>query len=390
MLGQVHCRFDFSDSRDALEQVLPREYRNPLRVLAARTPTECRSVLAEAEAELSAGRHVAGFISYEAAGALNPVLRVHGDRLQDLPLLQFGVFDKALPAPGPADAGAATVPQWSTATGPGDHATAIGEIRRLISAGDTYQVNHTIRLRSRLEGEPDSLYGQLRAAQPAAWSAFIDIDRHQLLSCSPELFFLRRGQKLVTRPMKGTTRRSSDYAEDVRLRRELQESAKERAENVMITDLLRNDLGMVATPGSVTVDRLLEVESHPTFHALTSTVSAVPADGAGLAQVMEALFPCGSVTGAPKVRTMEIINSLEPEPRGVYCGTMGFADPDGTWAFNVAIRTVQHRSDSGELVYGTGGGITWDSIAEAEHAEALLKASFLPGSPAGWRNGKRP
>lgn len=344
-------------------------------------------VLDNCQKALAAGLSVAGFVSYEAAPALDSAFAVHRRTLQNLPLAFFAAFDRGS-VPEQLEAEEYALSGWQIDSTEQDHARAIAEIRRRIAAGDTYQVNHTMRLRSRLHGSAAGLYRELRRRQPAPFSAFVDTGDHQLLSSSPELFFLKAGGRLLTRPMKGTTRRSADAAEDARLASELRASAKERAENVMITDLLRNDLGHVAVPGSVTVEKLLQIESQPTFHALTSTVSAEPAAGTGFAETMAALFPCGSVTGAPKASTMGLIRQLENEPRGIYCGTIGYAEPDGTWAFNVAIRTMQVEAATGQLVYGTGGGITWDSDAEAEYGEALLKASFLPGAPKEWKAGR--
>lgn len=389
MLSLVLCRFDFT-AEASHAPPLAREYRDPLAVLTAEHACEVAGTLASVDRALAAGRHVAGYVSYEAAAALDPSLATNSQRLQGLPLLQLGIYRRAhtradLPAASAAVSG------WHESQTAARHAAAIARIKDHIGAGDTYQVNHTLRLRSRLRGSPLALYGQLLSRQPAGWSAYIDASSHQLLSFSPELFFLKSGDRLMTRPMKGTTRRSTDPQEDALLRASLLASPKERAENLMITDLLRNDLGRLARPGTVQVERLFEVESLPTLHALTSTVTAQLAEEAGPATVFRALFPCGSVTGAPKMRTMEIIRSLEPEPRGVYCGSLGFMDPDGTWAFNVAIRTLQHDARSGELVYGTGGGITWDSDEQAEYREALLKASFLTAGDGPFRQkGFRP
>ncbi len=385
MLARVRLRFDFA-GHDGLS--LKREFASPVKVWRADAAGDVTGVLAEAQQALEAGLSVAGFLSYEAAPAMDSALTVHGSSLQGLPLAWFAAFDRRGEPADMAQGDPFTLGDWQPDTGPAGHAAAITEVKQRIAAGDTYQVNHTMRLRARLTGSAAGLYRELQLRQPAPWSVFVDIGTHQLLSCSPELFFVQHGGTLTTRPMKGTARRSVNPQEDEQLRRDLLDSPKERAENVMITDLLRNDLGRVARPGSVRVPQLLQLESQPTFHALTSTVTADLQPGAGLAEVMAALFPCGSVTGAPKASTMGIIRELEPAPRGIYCGTIGFAEPGGPWAFNVAIRTLQHEAATGEVIYGTGGGITWDSDPAAEYGEALLKASFLPGTPEAWKAGR--
>lgn len=384
MLARVRLRFDFAD-HDGLS--LRREFSAPLKIWQAHSPAGVLPLLRDCQAALDSGLTVAGFLSYEASAGFGDEMPVHAARLQNLPLAWFAAFEHAH-EPAPAATGAYALSGWQPDASAEKHASATLRIKDRIAAGATYQVNHTTRLRARLSGSPAGLYHELRTRQPAPWSAFIDTGSHQLLSCSPELFFLQQAGRLVTRPMKGTARRSTDPAEDRRLAEELLRSPKERAENVMITDLLRNDMGRVARPGSVQVAQLLQVESQPTFHALTSTIGAELTAGTGLEEVMAALFPCGSVTGAPKTSTMGIIRELEPAPRGIYCGTMGFAEPEGPWAFNVAIRTVQHEVASAEVVYGTGGGITWDSDPAAEYGEALLKASFLPGAPGEWKEGR--
>lgn len=374
--------FDFEDDAGRPAR---RAYAEPHDVWIAGTAGEVKDVLGRCQEALEAGLHVAGFLGYEAAPALDDALVAHEPVAGGLPVAWFASFAAPLAAPerppdgDPAQQPAKVAP-WRASRSRAAHLRGVATVRDLIAAGDTYQVNYTFRLRSRLlRGDPTALYRRLRAAQPAAYGAHLRLGEWELLSASPELFFRRAGDVVTTRPMKGTAPRGADPASDLRLAQELRASAKNRAENVMITDLLRNDLGRVALPGSVTVPRLLELESQPTFHALTSTVQGQVPPDTTLAALLGALFPCGSVTGAPKASTMRIIRNLEEEPRGAYCGTIGFAEPGGNCAFSVAIRTVQLHVESGELEYGTGGGITWDSDAADEYAEALLKAAFLPG-----------
>ncbi|HKP13360.1 MAG TPA: aminodeoxychorismate synthase component I, partial [Blastocatellia bacterium] len=246
-----------------------------------------------------------------------------------------------------------------------------------IADGDTYQVNYTFPLKSRFGGDARSWYADLKAAQQADYCAYLDTGRHLILSLSPELFFERRGARLTTRPMKGTAARGRFLEEDDERAAGLRASAKDAAENLMIVDLLRNDLGKIAVTGSVRVPRLFAVERYPTLLQMTSTVEAECRPDTGLLDIFKALFPCGSITGAPKLRTMEIIRELEPRPRGVYTGAIGLVRPGGDAVFNVAIRTLVLDKQTGEVTFGVGGGITADSTAAAEYDECALKAGFL-------------
>jgi para-aminobenzoate synthetase/4-amino-4-deoxychorismate lyase len=285
--------------------------------------------------------------------------------------------------PVPRDEGVPGAPDgtWMPTTPRERFGSAVDEIRQLIAAGETYQVNHTMRLRSRVEGDARGLYRDLCYAQRGAYSAYLDLGRYRVLSASPELFFERRGGSIVTRPMKGTAPRGRWPEEDHAAAEHLLASAKDRAENAMIVDLLRNDLGRIGRAGSVTWADVFQVERYETVWQLTTTVSAELETGIGLAEIFRGLFPSGSVTGAPKVRTMEIIRDLEDSPRGTYCGTVGFLAPEGSGRpdarFNVAIRTVTVDTASTTAEYGVGGGITWDSDAGSEYEEAVAKSRVL-------------
>ena len=239
-----------------------------------------------------------------------------------------------------------------------------------------------------VRGDPFGLYRDLALGQRGAHNAYLDLGRFAVASASPELFFERRGDQILLRPMKGTARRGRHLREDEVLAQRLRHSAKEQAENVMIVDLLRNDVARVAETGSVAVPALFTVERYETVLQLTSDVTARLRPGTGLVELFRALFPCGSVTGAPKASSMEVIRSLEPTPRGVYCGAIGLVGPPDAPVrarFNVAIRTAVVDTETGDAVYGTGGGITWDSEPAAEHAEVLTKTAVLVGPPAGVR-----
>jgi para-aminobenzoate synthetase/4-amino-4-deoxychorismate lyase len=257
----------------------------------------------------------------------------------------------------------------------------VSRIKELIAAGDTYQVNYSFPLSASFNGDAYAWYRTLCEAQGAQYSAYIDLGRYQVLSLSPELFFERRGDRVITKPMKGTVRRGRWTAEDQELAHWLRESTKDRAENVMIVDLLRNDLGKVSIPGTVHVSSLYEIERFQTVWQMTSTVESTLKDGTSLADLMTALFPCGSITGAPKIRTMEIIRELERFPRGAYTGAIGLLKPGGDCVFNVAIRTVVIDTESQRATFGVGGGVTIDSTAEREYEECLVKSRFL-NSPA--------
>ncbi|MCP3973513.1 MAG: aminodeoxychorismate synthase component I, partial [bacterium] len=269
---------------------------------------------------------------------------------------------------------------WSPSVTEDEYRSAIEEIHESIGRGDTYQVNHTFRLRAAFSGDAAELYRDLVVSQRGAYGAFIDTGRFQVLSASPERFFRLRGRHIDVRPMKGTVRRGRWSSEDIELAQELHGSEKNRAENLMIVDLLRNDLGRIAEFGSVAVEELFALERYETLWQLTSQIGAEVRDDVDLSGVFAALFPSGSITGAPKDSTMKVINDLESTPRGVYCGAIGYVAPSGHEAgahFNVAIRTVVVDCEEGLAEYGTGGGITWDSTFGNEYEEAILKARLL-------------
>lgn len=373
----------------------------PVGVLEAARAGEVPGVLDAAEAALARGLWVAGFVAYEAAPGLDPALRVQarepGDPFAVLPLAWFAMFEgrqeTTLPEP-PAETTATDAAAWVPSVDRAAYDDAIARIHEHIAAGDTYQVNHTVRLRARLAGDPHGLYRDLCYAQRGAYAAYLDTGRFRVLSASPELFFRIDGgagagsvggDRISTKPMKGTAPRGRWLQEDEAIRAGLQGSVKDRAENAMIVDLLRNDLGRVAREGSVTWSDVFEAERYETVWQLTSTVAADLRPDVGLADVFRALFPCGSVTGAPKVSTMGIIADLEDSPRGVYCGTVGYLAPSGATGgatgprarFNVAIRSVVCDAETGAAEYGVGGGVTWDSRAGAEYDETVAKARVL-------------
>ncbi len=352
----------------------------PRAQIVAWEAAEVAGALAEADAVLKAGGHAAGWLAYEAGAALAGEAPPGRGRQ---PLVWLGVYDAPrrlgpaayealLEGAGetPAAAGPAVLAESRAA-----YRECVGRVRAHIREGDVYQVNYTLRLRFEAEGDPAAWFRRLRRRQRAPYEAFVRQGGAAVLSFSPELFFRAEGGLLTARPMKGTSPRGADAAEDARLARRLAADPKSQAENLMIVDLLRNDLSRVCLPGSVETPALYTVEPYETLFQMTSTVRGRLAPGVRPSEVMGALFPCGSVTGAPKRRAMQIIRTLEPEPRGVYCGAVGYWAPDGRAVFNVGIRTLAWRA--GRFEMGVGSGIVWDSDAESEYAECLLKARFV-------------
>jgi para-aminobenzoate synthetase/4-amino-4-deoxychorismate lyase len=380
----IEVRFDDLAARP------PRSLRfaEPVGLIEARRPDEVRGALAAAQAAAERGFWAAGFCGYEAAPGLDPALAVRAratsDPFAELPLVWFAVFDgiaeTSLPGAGD-DAPSGGLEAWVPSIERERFDASIDRIRELIADGDMYQVNYTLRLRAGIDGDDRGLYRDLCLAQRGAYAAYINLGRYRVLSASPELFFRIDDDRITTRPMKGTAPRGRWSEEDEEAARGLVASPKERAENAMIVDLLRNDLGRIARPGSVEVSEMFRAERYETVWQLTSTVSAALRAGAELVDVFGAVFPSGSVTGAPKVASMRAIASLEDSPRGAYTGAIGYLAPPGVPGprarFSVAIRTVLLDSRSGLAEYGVGGGITHDSSAEAEYDEVLAKARVL-------------
>lgn len=350
-------------------------FEEPLETLEARDPAGVRDLLRRADEALASGRWVAGFLAYEAASGLGLATRPPDP--DGPPVAWLGVFEEATPDDRPrAVVGLPPSPvRWEPALDAAGHARALARIQERLAAGDTYQVNFTFPLRAPLAEDPHALFARLLAVQRPAHAALVDLGRFAVVCASPELFFRVDDGVLTTRPMKGTAPRGLTPEEDATRAAALSGSAKERAENLMIVDMLRNDLGRVAEVGSVSVPALFEVERYPTVLQMTSTVAA--RSRAPLSALVEALFPCASVTGAPKRRTMEIIAEAEAFPRGPYTGAVGWAGPDGRASFAVAIRTVLADRERGVATFGVGSGVVADSVAADEHAECLLKARVL-------------
>ena len=330
----------------------------------------------------SRGLLAAGFVSYEAAPAFDRALSVR--EAPGFPLLWFGLFPAAETmtsvaayehAATRAVAVGSGLNDWQPSITAQQYAAVIGRLRDAIAAGETYQVNYTFRLKQPATSDPWRRFEDLVAAQQPPYAAYMETERYAICSASPELFFELNGRRIVSRPMKGTIARGRWQAEDQSRAGELAASEKNRAENAMIVDMMRNDLGRIARVGSVQVSDLFRVERYPTLWQMTSCVSAET--GAGLAEIFAALFPCASITGAPKASTMRIIARNESEPRRIYTGSIGQIAPGRRARFNVAIRTVLVDKAHREAEYGVGGGVLWDSTPQGEYDECLLKARIL-------------
>lgn len=375
-------------------------FENPREIFIAQHPGEVSAVLDAAErARRETGGTLAGYLAYEAGLALEERLMPLAEARTGAvgPLVWLALFDEATTIPS------AQVPAWIAANSEGEPAPSIGPmqpelstggyfeafeaLQEAIRAGDIYQANLTMQLSGSTRGDPLALYGAIRPSANAGYGGVIFDGSHWLLSFSPELFFTLHGRAAKAKPMKGTRPRGRDAEEDAQLHRELGSSVKDRAENLMIVDLLRNDLSRVAVPGSVKVDHPFTIESYPTVHTMVSTIRAELPEGAGAMDMIRALFPCGSITGAPKIRAMELIQQVERDARGPYCGAIGRIDANGDAAFNVAIRTVRltpGENGTGRATMGVGGAIVADSTALSEWRECLIKADFVRQAAAGF------
>ena len=386
--------FVLLDDARAEGAVAARLYRDPVEILRADSAAAIPELLDALERAGARGLHAAGYLAYEGGKGLAPAWRgaaPAGD--VDVPFGWFALFERveridadAVPAllPDPAAS-------WIGAVEPGiaraDYEAAVAAVLGLIRAGDIYQANLTFRAAVPLLGNPLAVYARLRRTARAGYGGFIWTGDRAIASLSPELFFALRGREAIARPMKGTAARRADVDADARAATTLATDPKQRAENLMIVDLIRNDLSRVALPGSVAVPDLFRVESFPTIHQLVSDVTATLPEGKGAVDIFRAAFPCGSITGAPKVRAMEIIDELEDSPRGLYTGSIGFVEPGGDAAFNVAIRTLVIpglfpprtglKDQPIRATLGLGSGIVADSLPSEEWYECLAKGEFV-------------
>jgi para-aminobenzoate synthetase/4-amino-4-deoxychorismate lyase len=368
-------------------------YLNPLEVLTAQTLKDLPHLFEQIEDALARGHHVAGYFGYECGYHFEHFRHIPAPEPQPTPLAWFGIYTQPIifhhatatftpPIQLPAEPTPTTEPFTQNLTlniTEPDYRHQILHIKDLIAAGDTYQVNFTTTVSLETPLTPSAAFATLSRQQPVSYTAFINLGDTQILSLSPELFFRIDNSRITTRPMKGTMPRGLDLADDALVALRLQNDEKNRSEHVMIVDLLRNDLGRICTLGSVHVDDLFTVERYNTLHQMTSTIGGHLKPNLTFYETFRALFPSGSITGAPKIRTMEIIHEAESTPRGIYTGAIGHIAPNRSATFNVAIRTLVLRD--GHATMGVGGGIIADSDPASEFRECLLKASFLTRPP---------
>ncbi|MBC6402027.1 MAG: aminodeoxychorismate synthase component I [Hyphomonadaceae bacterium] len=354
-----------------------RHYTEPVEIIRVNNPDDIQDAFGRLEAHQRQGYYLAGYIAYETGLWLEPKLRPLLACHKQI-LLEFGVFENAKNNPSPeifdtrvSDPRIRLCPCWSAA----DYMARFEQVQAYIRAGDVYQINLTFPMKGYYTGTARAVYDGLRCRQPGAFGAIVSLSDHQIVSFSPELFFKTNGPLINTRPMKGTARRLLNPNADKAQANALKSDAKNRAENLMIVDLLRNDLSRIARTGSVSVPKLFALETYPTLHQMTSHIQANLRDDIKIMDLFKALFPCGSVTGAPKIRAMEIIHELEGKPRGAYCGAVGYIDPGGDSCFSVAIRTLTLRDNM--VAYNIGGGIVSDSDGADEYVECLLKSEII-------------
>lgn len=370
--------------RDDLADVT-RIFASPERLVVARDPDGFFAGLEVIEKARRAGKWIVGFMGYEAGYLFEKRLARYAALGRETPLMAFGIFDSpdprhslAVPRQRQENEPFLSGPRadWNFAT----YKERFDRLHRHLRQGDCYQANLTMPIRARWTGDPVAAFWSLIERQPVHYGALVNLGGPMLLSRSPELFFnVDEDGWIETHPMKGTAARGASPDEDQRIIEEMKADEKTQAENRMIVDLLRNDISRITEVGTLHVPRLFDVETYPTVHQMVSHVRAKLLPGLGVTDIFAALFPCGSITGAPKMRAMEILHELEDTPRDAYCGAIGFIAPDGRMQFNVAIRTIS-LFDNGEAVFNAGGGIVFDSRAEDEYAECLLKARFAVGN----------
>ena len=370
----------FRDDREDRTTV----FADPLRVVTLRRGADLDRVFAELQDAHDSGHWIAGFLSYEAGHLFEPKLAPLANDDRETPLMSFGIFD------APADGHPLAQPRQRTENEPfleSPHAAwdldayrlRFDRLHRHLREGDCYQANLTMPIAARWSGEPVAAFWSLIERQPVKYGALVSLDGPTLLSRSPELFVhVDANGWIETHPMKGTAARGANAGEDAAIIAAMQADPKSQAENRMIVDLLRNDISRITEVGTLDVPRLFDVETYPTVHQMVSHVRAKLVAGTSLRDIFAALFPCGSITGAPKMRAMEILHDLEDGPRDAYCGAIGWIAPGGTMQFNVAIRTIS-LFDDGRAVFNVGGGIVFDSTAESEYDECLLKGRFAVG-----------
>lgn len=347
-------------------------WESPVRIIVAVQPSDVADAIAHVESEAARGHYAIGFLTYEAGNAFDPRFIVNSGA-SGLPLAWFAIFKQGRPYEWPQAFPSPCA--WAPPSTEDDYRAAIEQIKQFIARGETYQVNYTFALHADRRVLMKSLFHRLYRSQPTPYAMYIETPAFRIASVSPELFFRLDENRIACQPMKGTMRRAPHPALDDTVGEALHASAKNRAENLMITDMVRNDLGRIAEPGSITVENLFKTTRWPTLWQMTTDIHATTT--ASLADIFAALFPSASITGAPKLQTSTIIARLEAEPRGLYTGAIGWVGPGRHAQFAVAIRTAVTTSTPDKTTYGIGSGIVWDSVAAEEYQECLLKSRIL-------------
>ncbi|GAA0308050.1 para-aminobenzoate synthetase/4-amino-4-deoxychorismate lyase [Gracilibacillus halotolerans] len=364
-MKSIYLQFDFLNQK-------PCSFASPIEVLSTTDSNEIPALMEKMNEFKKEGYYLAGYLSYEAAPAFQTNYQVNDKPL--IPLLWFGVFDKPRPVK-PIQPAAYTTSEWKPLIKKESFIQNIETIQEYIKNKKTEQVNYTTRFEASFEGDAYTFYNQLKKNQSASYSAYLQLGELQILSLSPELFFKIDGKRIITKPMKGTMKRGFSYKEDEELKSLLYSSEKNRYENEMVAKLLKDELSTLVKANTATIEKKFEIETHPTIHQMTSTVSGELKEESSIYDWFRALFPCGSITGSPKVETMQIIKSLEDSPRDVYCGAIGYITPDNRAIFNVPIRTVQIKGN--QAIYGSGSGVTSKSEPIQEYYEVIEKTKIL-------------
>lgn len=369
---QPFLQFNFTDQHNEMQ---PLTFTQPVQVITTDKIDEVLPCFVKIQQAIHEGYYVAGYISYEAAPAFDKDYCVHVNH--HLPLIWFGVFKESTQSIEQSEQNPFTIQPWKLNISTETYNKHLNYIKKQIQNNKTKQVNYTVRLESEFSGNPYSYYKQLAAAQAANYSAYLDIGDYAILSASPELFFQVKGDKIITRPMKGTIERGKTYAQDQANKNWLFNSVKNRKENILIVEQMANELKKLAKQNTIAITNQYEIEAYPTVYQMTTTLSAQLQPNINFSHIFQTLFPSASITGTPKSDTMKIISEIERFPREVYCGAIGYITPNNEAIFSVPIRTVIINSDTKQALYGVGGGITLDSQNEEEYHEVLTKAELL-------------
>lgn len=366
--------FNFANDEGVVK---PLTFTGPTKIIETTDPNEVVTCLKQVERAINDGYYAAGYIAYEAASSFYPDLSFSAH--ENLPLLWFGIFKQPTESMD-HNPQSFQITSWESTQSKAEYYKAFEEVHTYIKRGETDQVNFTTQMEADFSGDSFAFFKQLEEAQAANYAAFLKIDDFSILSASPELFFHLKDNKITTKPMKGTVERGKTYEEDVKNAQWLKNSEKNRHENELIVQLMKEELTKIAQQDTVKVSQKFEVEQYPTLYQMTSTVTAEVDEKISITKLFEALFPCGSITGLPKQRTMELISQHEINPRGIYCGAIGFFTPQHEAIFNVPIRTVLINHQLNKALYGVGGAITIDSTKKEEYEEIITKAAVLTES----------